>query len=29
MMFPKDMETFNASMKEIANCRCCVKYSEK
>lgn len=27
MMFPKDMETFNADMKEIANCRCVVKYS--
>lgn len=27
MMFPKDMETFNADMKEIYNCRCCVKYS--
>lgn len=27
MMFPKDMETFNASMNEIANCRCVVKYS--
>lgn len=27
MMFPKDMETYGADMKEIANCRCVVKYS--
>lgn len=27
MMFPKDMETFNTDMREIANCRCVAKYS--
>lgn len=27
MMFPKDTETYGADMKEIANCRCVVKYS--
>ena len=27
MMFPKDMETYGADMREIANCRCVVKYS--
>lgn len=27
MMFPKDTETYNAEMKEAANCRCVVKYS--
>lgn len=27
MMFPKDMETYGADMKEIANCRCVCKYS--
>lgn len=27
MMFPKDTETYNAEMKEVANCRCVVKYS--
>lgn len=27
MMFPKDAETYGADMKEIAGCRCVVKYS--
>lgn len=27
MMFPKDMETYGAELKEIAGCRCVIKYS--